>query len=231
MRLGRDHERRESRFSRSSDWPCRDWLPAGARAQQNAAPAVAIDDDDIGGVVTSRFGPGSRGLGHRRRPPISARVSPRLRSPTSAAATSSRTCRRRITRFGCAATVSSTRRRSRPSRASILDLTAEDGAEPRRRGAVLSGDLLGVDDQDPGPEPIPRHRRQGQRHPGEFQDAGAVAQFHQDQWLRQLPSDRQLRDADHLRRARQIRIVAGRLGVSPVGRPGRPRHGALHHRS
>ncbi|MGA7863592.1 MAG: carboxypeptidase-like regulatory domain-containing protein, partial [Stellaceae bacterium] len=30
---------------------------AGARAQQNPAPAVAIDDDDIGGVVTSRFGP------------------------------------------------------------------------------------------------------------------------------------------------------------------------------
>ena len=30
---------------------------AGARAQQSADPAVAIDDDDIGGVVTSRFGP------------------------------------------------------------------------------------------------------------------------------------------------------------------------------
>jgi hypothetical protein len=30
---------------------------AGARAQQSAAPAVAIDDDDIGGLVTSRFGP------------------------------------------------------------------------------------------------------------------------------------------------------------------------------
>ncbi|MGA7264342.1 MAG: carboxypeptidase-like regulatory domain-containing protein, partial [Stellaceae bacterium] len=30
---------------------------AGARAQQNPGPAVAIDDDDIGGVVTSRFGP------------------------------------------------------------------------------------------------------------------------------------------------------------------------------
>src|SRR5947209_8046314 len=30
---------------------------AGARAQQNPALAVAIDDDDIGGVVTSRFGP------------------------------------------------------------------------------------------------------------------------------------------------------------------------------
>jgi hypothetical protein len=30
---------------------------AGASAQQNPAPAVAIDDDDIGGVVTSRFGP------------------------------------------------------------------------------------------------------------------------------------------------------------------------------
>jgi hypothetical protein len=31
--------------------------PAQLQAQQSAAPAVAIDDDDIGGVVTSRFGP------------------------------------------------------------------------------------------------------------------------------------------------------------------------------
>src|ERR1700681_4488384 len=30
---------------------------AGASAQQTPAPAVALDDDDIGGVVTSRFGP------------------------------------------------------------------------------------------------------------------------------------------------------------------------------
>src|SRR5437588_2356740 len=30
---------------------------AGARAQPSVALAVAIDDDDIGGVVTSRFGP------------------------------------------------------------------------------------------------------------------------------------------------------------------------------
>ena len=30
-------------------------FPPGLRAQQPAAPA--IDDDDIGGVVTSRFGP------------------------------------------------------------------------------------------------------------------------------------------------------------------------------
>jgi len=27
------------------------------RAQQSPARAVAIDDDDIGGIVTSRFGP------------------------------------------------------------------------------------------------------------------------------------------------------------------------------
>jgi hypothetical protein len=32
-------------------------LPGELRAQQNPAPAVAIDNDDIGGVVTSRFGP------------------------------------------------------------------------------------------------------------------------------------------------------------------------------
>jgi hypothetical protein len=32
-------------------------LAAGARAQQNSPPPVEIDNDDIGGVVTSRFGP------------------------------------------------------------------------------------------------------------------------------------------------------------------------------
>ncbi|MBV8507216.1 MAG: hypothetical protein JOZ11_15580, partial [Alphaproteobacteria bacterium] len=32
-------------------------VPDQLRAQQSPAPAVAIDDDDIGGVVTSRFGP------------------------------------------------------------------------------------------------------------------------------------------------------------------------------
>jgi hypothetical protein len=32
-------------------------LPGELRAQQNPAQAVAIDNDDIGGVVTGRFGP------------------------------------------------------------------------------------------------------------------------------------------------------------------------------
>jgi hypothetical protein len=32
-------------------------LAAEARAQQSPAPAVEIDGDDIGGTVTSRFGP------------------------------------------------------------------------------------------------------------------------------------------------------------------------------
>jgi hypothetical protein len=32
-------------------------LAAEARAQQSPAPAVEIDGDDIGGIVTSRFGP------------------------------------------------------------------------------------------------------------------------------------------------------------------------------
>jgi len=32
-------------------------LPIELRAQRNPAPAVEIDADDIGGVVTSRFGP------------------------------------------------------------------------------------------------------------------------------------------------------------------------------
>src|SRR5689334_11267559 len=33
------------------------WSSAELQAQQSTRPAVEIDDDDIGGVVTSRFGP------------------------------------------------------------------------------------------------------------------------------------------------------------------------------
>ena len=161
--------------------------------------AVAIDDDDIGGVVTSRFGPEAgvwviaettrsrhplrQDRRHRRARPLCVPDLPKAQLPGLGA----RLRPRRLAESRCRA-----RQAPRPDR--------RVGAEPRRRGAVLPGRLLVFDAQDPGQEPLPRHRRQGQRHPRELQDAGAVAQFHQDQWLRQLPSDRQLRDAHHLRR-------------------------------
>ena len=88
-----------------------------------------------------------------------------------------------------------------------------DRPEPAGGGAVLSGDLLGLDDPGAGQEQVPRHRRRRQRHPGLLQDPGPVAQHDQDQRLRQLPPARQLRDPQHSRK---------RSGTSiPRSRPGR----------
>ena len=64
-------------------------LSCGLRAQQSQvlqATAPAIDDDDIGGVVTSRFGPEAGVWVIARDHAISAPASPRSPSPTSAAA-------------------------------------------------------------------------------------------------------------------------------------------------
>src|SRR6516165_10513446 len=56
-----------------------------------------------------------------------------------------------------------------------------------------------------------------------------MAQFHQDQWLRQLPPDRQLRDAVPVAKTRQVRVVGRRVGASAVGWAGGTRHGELYH--
>ena len=57
---------------------------------------------------------------------------------------------------------------------------------------------------------------------GELQDPGSMAQSRQDQRLRQLPSARQLRDAQHPEGARPFRLLDRRLGAplqsGPAGR-------------
>ena len=131
---------------------------AGARAQQNAAPAVAIDDDDIGGVVTSRFGPEAgvwviaqtTELGTRFAKIAVTDERGRYVVPDLPKAHYQVWVRG----YGLVELAES---RGRAGQDPQPD--GRDGAEPRRGGAVLSGDLLGLDDQDPGPEPLPRHRR------------------------------------------------------------------------
>ena len=76
--------------------------PAGARGA-----AVAIDPDDIGGVVTGPKGPEAGVWVIAETRDIQFATS-RASSPTTAAATSSLTCRRRTTRCGRAATDLST---------------------------------------------------------------------------------------------------------------------------
>ena len=188
-------------------------FPADVRAQQNPVQQVAapaIDDDDIGGVVTSRFGPEAgvwviaetTGLGTRFAKMAVTDERGRYVIPDLPKAN----YRVWVRGYGL---VNSAKVESEPGK--ILNLTAETAPEPRRRGAILSGGVLVLDGQNPRQEPLPRHRRQGQRHSRSLQDAGSMAQFHQDQWLRQLPSDGQLRDPDYPRRLGSIRVVAGRL--------------------
>ena len=209
-------------------------VSAGPRAQQppaepGAAPAsVQIDGDDIGGVVTSRFGPEAgvwviaetRDLGTRFAKIAVTDERGRYVIPDLPKAKYQVWVRG----YGL---VNSAKVDAEPGK--LLDLKAEVAPNLADAAQYYPADLLVFDAQDPGQEPLSRHRRQGQRHPREIQDTGAVAQFHQDQWLRQLPSDGQLRDAHHLREARRVRIVVRRLGPSPLGRPGRPRYGPVHH--
>ena len=202
-----------------------------ADAQQNPVQQIAaptIDDDDIGGVVTSRFGPEAgvwviaetTDLGTRFAKMAVTDERGRYVIPDLPKAS----YRVWVRGYGL---VDLPKVASEPGQAPQPD--CRDRPEPRRSGAVLSGDLLVFDGQDPGPEPLPRHRRQGQRHSRSLQDAGSMAQFHQDQWLRQLPPDRQLRDAVPVAKTRPFRIVGGRVVVSAVGRTGRARHGELYH--
>ena len=72
-------------------------------AQPAPSAAVAIDGDDIGGVVTGPSGP-EAGVWVIAETTDFRPGSPGSSSPTTRGATSCPTCRRRATRCGCAAT-------------------------------------------------------------------------------------------------------------------------------
>jgi hypothetical protein len=68
------------------------------------------------------------------------------------------------------------------------------------------------------------HRAEWQRHPDDLQDLRSISQLREDQRLRQLPPDRQLRDPHDSGSARQVRLVDGRLGAAPAVGPGWHHH-------
>ena len=98
--------------------------PVQLSAQTAAQTMVAIDDNDIGGVVIGANGPGSRRLGDRRDHRAADQVRARSSSPTIRAATSSPICRPRITASGCAAMAWSIRRSCTAKPGQHLNLTA-----------------------------------------------------------------------------------------------------------
>ena len=101
------------------------------------------------------------------------------------------------------------------------------GAERRRSGKILSGDLLVFDAEDPGRQPV---RQEGRRHPRQGQ-ADRLAQPDEEQRLRRLPSDRAALDAHVPAGPGRIREPLRGLGEAHAGRavrradgqhPGRP---------
>lgn len=196
----------------------------GSRAQQAAAPspaAVQIDSDDIGGVVTSRFGPESgvwviaetRDLGTRFAKMVATDERGRYVIPDLPKAN----YRVWVRGYGL---VDSPKIAARPGQ--HLDLQAVTApslaAAAQYYPAIYWAAMIKIPDLSR----FPGTGDKGNGIPPAVQDAATVAQFHQDQRLRQLSPDRQLRDALPVAEARPFRFVARRLGVPAVGRAGWP---------
>ena len=167
-----------------------------AQSKPPGPSAIAIDDKSIGGVVTSRFGPEAgvwviaetKDLGTRFSKIVVTDERGRYVIPDLPKAN----YRLWVRGYGL---VDSQKVPAEVGK--TLNLTAvvapSLAAAAQYYPAIYWASMI----RSPGQEPLPGHRRQRQRHPGQLQDPGPVAQLRQDQWLRQLPSDRQLRDADH----------------------------------
>jgi hypothetical protein len=152
-------------------------LPSGLGSQQNhvqPATTPAIDNDDIGGVVTSRFGPEAGVWVIAETTDFGTRFA-------KIAVTDERGryvvpdwphahYRIWVRGYGL---VDSPKVDTEPGKG--LDLTAGGGPEHCRGGAVLPGGLLVFNDQDPRPQRVPRHRRQSSGIPENFKT--------QEQWL------------------------------------------------
>ena len=107
----------------------------------------------------------------------------------------------------------------------VLNLTAVIAPDRAAAAQYYPSDLLVVDAENPGRGEFSRDRSKRQRLSSRIQDAGRVAQFDQDQWLRQLPSDRQLRHSQHSREIPTFRVGDRRLGAACANRSRRYQHG------
>ncbi len=132
-----------------------------------AQTAVAIDKNDIGGVVTGAKGPGSRRLGHRGNagPSDPLRQDGRDRRPGPLRR--ARSARRQIQGVGARLWPHQFGQGRCPA-GPAPESHGGCGVERRRCGAVLSGDLLVLDAENSGQGPVrrqERHSREGHARP------------------------------------------------------------------
>ena len=196
------------------------WL---APTQASAQTAVAIDNDDIGGVVTGPNGPEAgvwviaetNDLPTRFARSVVTDDQGRYVVPDLPKAK----YKMWVRGYGL---VNSPKVDSEPGKQ--LNLTAVPAPNEARGGAVLSGDLLVFDAEDSGSGPV---RRQ-ERHPGE-REAVRLAQPDEEQRLRRLPSARPSRDPHDPEGVRRLQDRRGRLDAPHPVRAGGRAHG--QHRS
>ena len=154
-------------------------------AQQSAPPAVAIDNDDIGGVVTGANGPEAGVWVIAETTDLPTRYAKMVVTDDQGRYVVPDLPKAKykvwVRGYGL---VDSAKVDGEPGKQ--LNLTRGAGAERSRGGQILSGDLLVFDDEDPGRQPV---RQEGRRHPGQGQ-AERLAQPDEEQRLRRLPSAR-----------------------------------------
>ena len=188
--------------------------PAGA--QQATAPAVAIDDDDIGGVVRGPKGPEAgvwviaetRDLPVRYIKIVVTDDQGRYVMPDLPKANYDVWVRG----YGL---VDSPKVKSEPGKQ--LNLTAVPAPSDAAARSLLPGDLLVLDDEDPGGRAV---RRQG-RHAAERQ-ADRLAQRHEEQRLRRLPPARPAVDPHHSERSTSNPARATKKPGCAASSPARP---------
>ena len=140
-------------------------MPAAPAQAQQGDPAIRIGASDFGGVVTGPNGPEAGVWVIAETTDLPTKFA-KIVVTDDRAATSSPTCPRRTTTSGCAATASSIRRRQQSAPGKLVNLTAVPAPSDGRGGRILSRACTGIRcSRSRRPDRIPRHRRQGQRHP------------------------------------------------------------------
>ena len=191
-----------------------DDLAGGTAAAARRGNQIAIDADDIAGVVTSESRTRSGRLGHRRNRRTCRPSSARSWSPTTRVGTCCPICRRKATfTSGFAATASLTRAPFDRRPGGDSPLTGRPAPDARTAARVYPGELLVLADRHPGEDEFPGTGPIGQRHRAGDADAASLDQSDQsdcnvchqigNQATREIPAS-----------ARDVRVDASTRGTA-----------------
>ena len=195
-------------------------LVAGVPSQPGAqTPAVAIDNDDIGGVVTGPKGPEAGVWVIAETADLPTKYAKIVVTDDQGRYVLPDLPKAKykvwVRGYGL---VDSAKVDAEPGRAAQPDRGR--GAEREGGGGILPADLLVLDAAGPAEERIPRHRPEGQRHQPRAAQPAALARRCENARLHRLPCAGHARHARDPARVRRLRQFARRLDAPHPGRPG-----------